>query len=977
MPVCRSFRILIASSCCTVLIAGAVEADILENSVSQGAVYNNSGTVTGNTPIVVDGGGGTSINNTGTLTSTTALTTLDVNGNIDSITNSASGTITSTDAVHFSGNVGVVDIDAGATVNNFTNHGNITSLRSDVINIGGIVNTFTNTGTIDKSSTQTFGNAFEISSGATVGHLINSGVISQSRTGDAAFVLTGALNALTNTGTIRHTAGSTGIYILGSQAAPLTNAGTISSASARAIYLEDNLTLTFINNGSLLAPGGVNGDAIAADTGSTLTLTNNNILSGGVHGVRSYGTLNLTNNSAGVITGGTNGVFHQTGGVMTIDNAGTINGHISSTADAAHSITMRGGAINGNISLDGTTANTFQMSAGTITGIVDLGDNAAHSVTLSGGTIAGTLDMGDTAGGTATINPSANSTFSVNNSGGTALTGQGATFNLIGNGIFQIIGNVVDTGGGSDHVLDVDSGTLSFGENSTIDGALDVDGGTVDIGNNTISVGAASDFAAGSTFNVEIGTQTGLLTDGSSNTTITFQNGVNLDVVIGSGTSFQNTYTIADATGGTLNASATDINVVNDLVRYKFELRRIGDTLVLTPSKVDVATVASGTAVNDNIDAALNGDPLSTAINNMSNTQRVKQAFNSLESSGGSDAIAGSMALQHDALQVIENRILGVLGSDRSFSYRLGYRGKRKSPVTTAFDVMDAANLAQDHLAIWGQTYGSLSHQNNKDGFSGYRTKTAGVSIGADYEFSGEFFDKSLVGAAYSFGYSNVDLEDSTDETDISRHQVTLYGSVSKDNVYAQGNLGYAFNHYDGTRVIQAGAIQRFATSDYSGHQFSASFEVGKKIEFENAVRLNPYMGMHFSHLATESYTETGADNANLNVDRNHHNILITKVGAAISKEVNLWGYDFVPKINAYYGYDLIGDEVSVNNSFVGGGTAFKTRGLQPGRHIAGGTLGLQVAKGEGMELTMQYGAELKDRFIGQSALINLRYDFN
>ncbi len=915
---------------------------------------DNTGTITAgnaNQSTVYVLGEVTTLTNSGLIEQTSAVATaaLLIN-NSTTITNEAAGTIHS-DAGHavffgFGGN---------ATIGSFTNDGTITTDTSDVVRAavelgdGGFwakVTTFTNNGTI--TATASDGMAME-TLGTTIGFTNSVGAtISGARNG--LVLRDGAeFTSFTNDGIIESGGAGVlaGLQLQEDSDIALTNAGTIrNTGGGSALRFDtDDQTNEFTNTGTLSSTTGIAIDADTAVAGGGGLVNSGTITGGGGTAIDAEAAFKLTN--TGTVTGS---IDHATAGALTIINSDTIDGSITSTADGAHSLTMNSGSITGGVTLDGNTANTFTMVDGTISGTVALGNDIAHAVTLTKGTIGG-LDMGAAIGGTATIDTTAGNTFTVNNPGGTALAGQGATFNMTGAGTFIVTGNVVDVGGQADHTFDIDNGTLQFTENSTVDGDIDADGSIVDIGANTVTLNAASNLAADTTLKVTVGTNTGVLSDGTSNSTFTIADGCTLDVT-GLGVTRGVDYTIVDATGGTLTS-----NVANLVVTNGFKAVRIGETIVLTMDiATRVPTRASEFGVDDNIHTALaNDEAMNNALNGLSNSAR-QAAYETMEPEKTPVIKDGSINLMNDTLATVDNRII-------AWSKGQAYKGM-------------AAGDKPAKNGQWIKTFASVADQDNRDGYNGFDAESTGISGGIDVELSGVLGDKMLLGMAYCYGVTQLDIKQSNNETNISSHQIAAYGALESDSHLVDSCFSYGFNKYKGLREIKAGNITRYASSNYEGQQWSLSSEYGYKHYFNKMNFMKPTIGFKYISLNVDDYHETGAGATSLIVDKNRYSILSGLVGLNLSTEQIWGGYNFVFDARGHYSYDFNTGPVETISRFSGGGTTFKTIGMDPSPHTGIFGAGVEIAKGEGLELSINYDMTIKEDYIDHNGNISLRYDF-
>jgi hypothetical protein len=88
----------------------------------------------------------------------------------------------------------------------------------------------------------------------------------------------------------------------------------------------------------------------------------------------------------------------------------------------------------------------------------------------------------------------------------------------------------------------------------------------------------------------------------------------------------------------------------------------------------------------------------------------------------------------------------------------------------------------------------------------------------------------------------------------------------------------------------------------------------------------------------------------------------------------------FVPELRVKLLYDMAGDDGSSTSTFTGGGAAFQVDGLDVVEFSSSVGLGLAFSPNdiamEGMSFSVNYDAEIKEDFMGQSGNFSFRYAF-
>lgn len=241
---------------------------------------------------------------------------------------------------------------------------------------------------------------------------------------------------------------------------------------------------------------------------------------------------------------------------------------------------------------------------------------------------------------------------------------------------------------------------------------------------------------------------------------------------------------------------------------------------------------------------------------------------------------------------------------------------------------MNAGGATLDE-SMWVQIFGANVDQDNVGGVSGYDADGQGLAIGID----GMSDDGTTrIGIAGSFANTDVTGKDSTTKTttDIDTTQVMAYANkVNDDGSYLEGTASFAFNDNTGTRRILVGAVDRTASSAYDSTTFAVNVEAGWPQE-NDGTTITPTLGLAYSHLSADAYTETGAAGMNLNVTPSDYDTFEGKVGVKITgKSVDADGGIGRPEVRIGVTHNFGDDTADSTATFTAGGTSFKTTGVE------------------------------------------------
>lgn len=770
----------------------------------------------------------------------------------------------------------------------------------------------------------------------------------------------GNTTALTNIDVI---AGKT-LTIDASGAARTVGAGSISLAGAGS-----TLAFTMGNNVTVNAP-------ITATTADQGVITVSGAVGTVAMGSNAIGTstnklasLTLADNAAvttfdsaanlyiNAITINTNDVLNLTGSSQTV--SGTINGGADGrgfvnvgSGSANANVTFSGvvggtGDINGIKVFTGSTANiskTFETHTGTndIDGTLNI-DATANAVTFSAAN-AGNTDIDGTVGITGTSSTTSDNvvisaagaltidgtlTTNIGRAGKTTtLTGTtsatfGATSNTTINAYNQVVLGAATTIGANGRTT-----TLNMGKTAT----FDPDATTV------YTSGANVTLAAGSTLNVGIASSSLALENNATVTVLTSAGGTNLSTAL---------------TGGQI------VLVDTGLIDLQ------NDASDATNLKVKV--------VYNNVGTTLTSD---YSENGATNLMALTTATDQLQTARGNLLAAPTAAAANEVAESLVPTVDGghVVAAANVTNGSFGLMGDRLAALRTEQSGMAAGNGTIGNR-LWAQGFGSMGDQDRRDGVDGYEADTFGGTIALDTE---TIAANGIVGVALSFANTEVDSKNANrTNTDVDTYQIALYGDYDLDQTtWLNGMVAYAWHDVNTIRHNVGGIAGLNASGDFDANQFTAQAEIGRDYTYESMI-LAPSFLAHWTHYDADGYTETGAGNAGLVVSQDTVNVFELGVGVdATWQYQTASGMEVEPSLHAGYRYDLVGDEVSTSNRFIGGTTAFAADGADPARSTFNVGAGMKLYTTDNWEFSANYDFEFKSDYDAHSGYLRAGVKF-
>ncbi|MBL9090307.1 MAG: autotransporter domain-containing protein [Planctomycetaceae bacterium] len=747
-----------------------------------------------------------------------------------------------------------------------------------------------------------------------------------------------------------------------------------------AVFVGNGGTLTILSSTSIDGSNTATGGAGGVGSGGNGTAGNGNggALYVGIGTTSIFDTSGTDINVAGNIF--SNGTINVQGGNATVNWIGGTT--TQSTAFGGGTINVNSGTLNGTT--NSLTGNIVVNNLGTGhlrftqtgTGVVNANITGAGDVTIAGtGTVIYAAAQAYTGGTTVTNTATllgATSTLSgtINTATATANVQFAQDFDGTYSGSLTGSGNLIKTGAGNVTLGNTSYGgttTISAGKltvngtnqsdfniaaagtlggNSTITGNV-VNSGTVSPGNSIGTTQINGNYTAnvGSNQVIEIqpsaapvaGTDNDLI---NATGTATINGGT--VSVLGNAGAYTNgaTYTFLQAAGGragnfsgiTDNLTFFDASLVYGGTFAAFTLTRNNASFVpfaQTPNQQAVAAYIDQTGPGATGDYATVVDAVASLP-----TAQLPNAFDQM--SGTIYPSAASFGIQQATNMVFTLRrqtrldtlfqpLPGmesplVQNDDDSEEEDIVYVSYQKQANSAEFvPVLRTRRVRRPVWNGWNASYGTYDNGVNNGGrFGGAGNMTSiyrNISGGLKFGLFGAYNHARL---EQGFPVQSVSVDDG---------QFGSYLRADVSEAYFLSVSSFGIDSYQGRREIQFGAINRLANSSYDGTQFTQYFEAGAKV-LEWPFDMEPFLGLQYTRVNQDSFTETGADALNLNVNGITADGLETLFGTHLATDVG----SVRPEIRAIWIHEFMSSTATMTSTFAGaGGVAFPTTGLDLG----------------------------------------------
>jgi outer membrane autotransporter protein len=429
------------------------------------------------------------------------------------------------------------------------------------------------------------------------------------------------------------------------------------------------------------------------------------------------------------------------------------------------------------------------------------------------------------------------------------------------------------------------------------------------------------------------------------------------------------TLVIYDAASGTPGATYTANST--GLFTYTAATDNTADTLTVTVVARSAADVATTLGISTDEGAALASANTSVAAGDAG----ALAALNTVLVAGGAAAqnAAEQIAPQADTIGAGAAASVGSGGAvNTAVSNRLSSvrSGDQYASATSGLG-FSAGSGSQMNKAFWLKPFTNDIDQSTHKGVAGYDGSTYGLAAGFDAKMD----SNTRLGVSYAYSQTDVSGKGTgKSQVDVDSHQVSLYGDYTAGNFYVEGMAGYSFNENSSKRTLAFGGINRTASANYDSDQFMLSIGAGMPVKTGDAY-FTPTVGFQYTSVETDSFTETGAGNLNLNSSPDDIEVMMGSIGARLHANIESGDQILQPMVRFGVSYDFEGDNAATTASYTGGGASFKASGAESVDFSTNGGAGVSLISG-GQSLSANYDVNKKDDFIAHSGSITLKSTF-
>jgi len=268
----------------------------------------------------------------------------------------------------------------------------------------------------------------------------------------------------------------------------------------------------------------------------------------------------------------------------------------------------------------------------------------------------------------------------------------------------------------------------------------------------------------------------------------------------------------------------------------------------------------------------------------------------------------------------------------------------------------------------FAKTYASTGDRESDGSQAGYDFEIYGTALGID-----KLIDENLL-AGIAFGYSNgnVSSSDNLTQNSMETFSSSIYGSWFNFDSYIDVVVGYGHNWYDVSRKINHAGLK--ATSKPESDVWSTSVTAGKAFHLADTT-VEPFAGFSYALLKSRGFTESGAGNVSLSVEKNDVDTINSILGIRIAKYIVIKEKPLATEFALAWKHDY-SDRLQTNSRFVGSNSAFSTKGLDVLRDTAIMAVDVEANISKNSKLFVKYDTEFNGQFQSHTGQIGIKVTF-
>jgi uncharacterized protein YhjY with autotransporter beta-barrel domain len=231
-------------------------------------------------------------------------------------------------------------------------------------------------------------------------------------------------------------------------------------------------------------------------------------------------------------------------------------------------------------------------------------------------------------------------------------------------------------------------------------------------------------------------------------------------------------------------------------------------------------------------------------------------------------------------------------------------------------------------------------------------------------------------GVLFDYNHTDAKTDGSGSKTHVDTYSPGLFATYFDHGFYANGLFSFGYNKYANNRDISF--LGETATSHPNGQQYVGDVDFGYDFHPDKNWVVGPTLGLTYTHLDVDSFTEEGAPGANLAVDSQSADSLRSRLGGHVIFQTNTGDVLLQPNLTLMWQHEYLDSSSGITSSFNDfSSSAFTINTAAPSRDSALVGCGLTATLNTSVALYLNYLADVgAGDYMAQSVIAGFKGRF-
>jgi uncharacterized protein YhjY with autotransporter beta-barrel domain len=246
----------------------------------------------------------------------------------------------------------------------------------------------------------------------------------------------------------------------------------------------------------------------------------------------------------------------------------------------------------------------------------------------------------------------------------------------------------------------------------------------------------------------------------------------------------------------------------------------------------------------------------------------------------------------------------------------------------------------------------------NQSGANAPSSKASYTAADATAGVSFRMTSHLAAGILFDYNHTDAKTDSNGSKTDVDSYSPGLFATYFDHGFYANGLFSFGYNNYSNTRDISV--LGETASSHPSGQQYVGDLDCGYDFHPAQNWVVGPTLGLTYTHLDIDSFTETGAPGADLAVQDQSADSLRSRLGGHVVFQTNTGDVLLQPNLTAMWQHEYLDSSSGITSSFNDfSSNPFTIQTAAPSRDSALIGCGLTATLNNSMALYLNYLADV------------------